>query len=581
MSTKRIESLFSPWLILLAAGLIILAALGTYHNSFGGPFILDDTDSIPKNPTIRQLFSIKEVLSPPTQGQAVQNRPIVNFSLAIDYWFGGLEVTSYHVSNLIMHVLAGLALFGVVRRTLRLPIMPEVLRGPSTGLALVIALIWTVHPLQTNAVTYVIQRTELLVGLFYLLTLYCVIRGDSSTRSVFWYAAAVISCVLGMGSKEVMVLAPLLIFLYDRVFLCNCVKEVFRRRWALYVGLGATWGLIIALHIVNPYVSQRALMGPLDYASRQFEAITTYLKLCFWPGPLILDYGPGKTPSFWQALPHAIFVIALLIATLVGVRYKPRIGFLGVWFFCLLAPSSSFVALNEWAAEKRMYLPLAAVVVAVVLGGYALLARRARLGRVLGYILVGAVVVVFGLLTIDRNYDYVSEISIWDLTIHQVPDNHRAYANRGFAYSAQGDYDLAIRDYDKALELNPSYAYAYNNRGLAYGRTGKFDLAIRDFDQAVALHPELAEAHNNRGMAYKSKGSYNRAIRDFGIAIELNPRYAEAYYNQGLAYSSKGERDKAILEFERALQVAQANSDQKLARYIKSNLELYKAKHLH
>ena len=554
MSAKTSEISFSRWRGLVAAGIIIIAALGAYHNSFSGPFILDDNRSIVENQTIRQLFSIKQVLLPPVG--AVQRRPIVNLSLALNYRLGGLEVTGYHVFNLITHILVALTLFGVVRRTLRQPVIPEVLRGPSTGLALVIALIWTVHPLGSNAVTYIIQRTELLVALFYLLTLYCVIRGNSSRRSVFWYVVAVMTCLVGMGSKEVMISAPFMIFLYDRLFLSRSFKEVIRQRGLLYLGLVATCGLVIAF---LPH-GKGSTFGLPDYAPKQFAAITTYLKLCFWPAPLILDYGMGKTPSFWQALPYAIFVIALLIATLVGVRYKPRLGFLGIWFFCLLAPSSSFVGLNEWAAEKRMYLPLAAVVVAVVLGGYIVLARRAKLGRVLGYILAGAVVVVFGLLTFDRNYDYASEFSIWDATVIACPDNHRAYNNRGMAHRNNGNYDLAIQDFDQAIALRPAYAQAYNSRGFVYSYRANYDLAISDLNKAIELEPGYAEAYNNRGISYGRKGELDRAIGDFNMAIKLNSRDARAYSNRGLAYLAKGDYKRAIRDFDQAIAINPASA---------------------
>ncbi|MCK4851206.1 MAG: hypothetical protein KAT11_07640, partial [Phycisphaerae bacterium] len=426
MSAKSIETSFSRWRGLLAVGIIVAAGLLAYHNSFGGPFIFDDRDSIPENPTIRQLWNIRAVLSPPAQGQAVQRRPIVNLSLAINYAISGLHVRGYHVFNTGAHVLAALTLFGVLRRTLRSSIATQDVERTSFNLSLVIALIWVVHPIHTDAVTYIIQRTEVLAGLFYLLTLYFVIRASSSSGAISWYIAAVIACLLGMGSKESMISAPLLVLLYDRVFLSSSFKEVFRRRWALYLGLAATWGLVV---VYIPHGSEGAAVfgrgsASIHYASTQFEAISNYLRLCFWPTPLILDYGIYKPTSFWRALPYAIFITSLLAGTVVALRRRPWLGFLGVWFFAILAPSSSFVPVFAQAsAEKRMYLPLAAVVVAVVLCGYALGAgllgrlaisdrRRASLGRALGYILAGAVVVILGLLTFTRNSDYASEFSI-------------------------------------------------------------------------------------------------------------------------------------------------------------------------
>ena len=562
----QVETSFARWPLLAAAGIIIVAGLLAYHNSFSGPFIFDDANSIQDNPTIRRLWPIWNALSPPAEGQAVQRRPIVNLSLAINYRLGGLDVTGYHIFNLGVHILAALTLFAVVRRTLRLAVVSERLRGSSTALALAIALIWTVHPLLTDAVTYIIQRTELLAGLFYLLTLYCVIRG-SSARSILWYVTAVITCTLGMGSKEPMVSAPLVILLYDRLFLCSSFKEVFRRRWFLYVALAATWGLVVAL---IPQGSEGAAVlgqgsASLDYASTQFETISNYLRLCFWPEPLILDYGIYKPTSFWEALPYAILVIVLLIGTVLSFRRRPWIGFLGVWFFAILAPSSSFVpVMAQSSAEKRMYLPLAAVITMVVLCGHAfgkrLLARMldegkgpAALGRAPGYVLsgvvVGLVVVGLGMLTVKRNNDYRSELSIWQDTTLKRPNNPRAYNQRGDAYRRTGDFEQAIRDFNEALKLDPSNSRTYNHRGVAYAAKGDYDRGIQDLNTSIELNPEVADPYNNRGNMYRLKGDYEQGIRDFDQAINLNPSHDLYYFNRGLAYRDKGNLGQAIGDF--------------------------------
>ncbi len=567
--------------ILAAAVLIIAAGLLAYHNSLGGPFIFDDIESIPENPTIQH---IGDALFGPNDGQAVQRRPVVNVSLAINYWLGGLEPGGYHIFNLIVHILTGLLLFGIVRRTLTLIVKS------STSVALAIALIWVVHPLTTDAVTYVIQRTELLAGLFYLLCLYCGIRSVNSERKIWWYAAATLSCALGMGSKEVVVSAPVIVLLYDRIFLGGSFKKVFQQRWLLYVGLASCW-LIMAGLIPHgqegTVIFGRGAMS-LAYAATQFKSISTYLGLCFWPSPLVLDYGYFVSTTFEQILPYAILIIALLAATAWSLRYRPRIGFLGLCFFSILAPSSSFVPLlRQMTAEKRMYLPLAAVIVLVVIciysvGKYVLSRlvnsndRRKTLGTIMGWALVGIVVVVLGKVTIERNWDYRSEFSIWDDTVSKKPDNYRAYVSRGVAHFNKGREELAIGDFEQAIKWNPNYFLAYNSRGFAYESMGKYELAIADFTKTIELKPSFTPAHANRGLAYSKMGKQELAIQDFSRAIELNPRHILAYNNRGLAYRSKGEHELAILDFEKAFQLAQSSVNKKLAKEIQGNLELSK-----
>ena len=610
--------------ILAAVVVIIAAGLWAYHNSFSGPFIFDDAGSIAKNPNIRQLWPIWEVFQ--TQaGETAAGRPVLSLSLALNYQVSGLEVWSYHAVNLAIHILAALTLFGLIRRTLLCEKLRARFGQASFSLALICALIWMLHPLQTGSVTYIVQRAESLMGLFYLLSLYCAIRGFSSTKRPRWYIFAILACALGMGTKEVVATAPFVVWLYDRIFVSRSFKEALTRRWGLYGGLAGTWVIFGVLAFTSPRGESVSFafedLSWLEYAMTQCQVIVGYyLKLSFWPYPLVLDYGWPIVRSFGQIVPHALVLVTLLVGTVVALRYWPSWGFLGVWFFVILAPSSSFVIIiSEVAAEHRMYLPLAAVVVAVVLGGYVILARwsisgtqRAGLSQNLGYILAGGVIVTLGLLTIKRNYDYASEFSIWDATVIACPDNPRAYNNRGRTYWVNGEHELAIRDFDaaiklnssfagayynrgitylskgepdraihsldKAIELNPADAQAYNDRGLAYSSKGKLDRGIDDFNRSIDLDPGSAEAHNNRGFIYGLKSQYERATRDFNKALELDPSYASAYNNRGRAYWSKGEYARATRDFEKAIQLALANGNQKFAKHIQSNMKLYKAK---
>ena len=363
-----------PWWVALAApGLIVLATIGAYYNSFGGVFVFDDATSIAENPTIQHLWPIWEVLSPPGKGVTVQGRPVINFSLAVNYALGGLSVWGYHALNLAVHILAGLALFGLVRRTLLLPGLKGRFQSSATALALAVALIWTLHPLQTESVTYIIQRAESIMGLFYLLTFYCAVRGFTSARRRWWYAAAVAACALGMGSKEVMVSAPLMVLVYDRLFVADSFRSLFRRRWGFYVALAATWGILALLVISAGNRSNTAgfglRMSCWDYAQTQFGYIIRYLRLCFWPRPLVFDYGNDIVGDPSGIIPYAVAVGVLVAGTAVGLYFRSWLGFLGAWFFAILAPSSSVIPIaTEVAAEHRMYLPLAAVVALVVVG---------------------------------------------------------------------------------------------------------------------------------------------------------------------------------------------------------------------
>ncbi len=359
--------------------LVIAAGVWAYHNSFRAPFIFDDTAAISGNPHIRHLWPIRDAMSAPL-ASAVSGRPVVCLTLALNYAVGGWNVWGYHALNLTVHLLSALALFGILRRTFEGATLRDRFGGAAGWLAAAITLIWEVHPLQTESVTYVVQRTELLMGLFLLLTLYCTLRCSQSPHASVWCLAAIVSCALGMGSKEVMVAAPLIVLLYDRVFLAPSFRELWRRRAVLYVGLAATWLILAVLVATTPRANTGfgiESLTPWDYLKTEAGVIVYYLRLCFWPHPLVIDYFDWPiTLSLKDGLVPGVVVVGLLGATAWTFRRQPPLGFLGAWFFLILGPTSSFLpSLGEAAAERRMYLPLAAVVTMVVVGAF-LLGKR-------------------------------------------------------------------------------------------------------------------------------------------------------------------------------------------------------------
>jgi len=287
------------------------------------------------------------------------------------------------VANLVIHASAALLMFGIVRRTLQGARLLDRFGTQANGLAAAVAVCWAVHPLQTESVTYIIQRTESMMGLFLLLTLYCVIRGQDSPRRLQWYATAVVCCALGMGTKETMVIAPIIVLLYDRIFLADSWAELWKKRSVLYAGLAATWLVLISLVIVNNARGGGLMGSPAvswwRYATNQFGAIAHYLRLTFWPETLCLDYGwqVSPLPRSWKAI-GVVLIAGLAAATGWALANVPPLGFLGAWFFITLAPTSSVVPIQDMVAERRMYLPLAAVVTLAVIAAWNGLSRLSR-----------------------------------------------------------------------------------------------------------------------------------------------------------------------------------------------------------
>ncbi len=303
-------------------------------------------------------------------------------------------------------------------------------------LATVAASLWVIHPLASEPVVYTLQRTELLASLFYLLTLWCAIRSWATPRAGIWAAAAVAACALGMGSKEIMVSAPILVLLYDRTFVSDSFAAAFKRHRVLYVGLAVTWIIMVGLYGSAPRGRSVSLshadLTPLDYLRTQAEAILLYLRRCFCPYPLSIVYDWPVVRSWSTAAPFGLAVLMLLAGTGWAIYRRWALGVAGALFFMVLAPSSSFVPMvTEFVAERRMYLPLAAVVSTVVIGGYVLcdrvactLANRSRQYAMLG--LAGILMMLLTLTTARRVDDYRSEMSIWENALVQYPHSGRA-----------------------------------------------------------------------------------------------------------------------------------------------------------
>jgi len=539
----------AKWPMLAGGAVLAAAAAVAYGWTFSVPFIFDDDASIAGNPTIRHLGT---AFWPPAN-RTVTGRPFLNLSLAVNYAVSGTAVWSYHALNLAIHILAGLTLFGIVRRTLGPLKVPA-----GTAIAYFTALLWTLHPLQTEAVTYIAQRAESLMGLFYLLTLYCFIRGAGTDgpRQSAWFALSAVSCLLGMATKEVMASAPLIVLLYDRTFVAGSFREACRRRWKVHGALVATW-VVLAFLVLSAHgrgaAGGAAGVAWWRYALTQLPAIAHYLRLCFRPYPLVFDYGTALSTPSLRILPYALLVIGLAAATVWALVRRPAAGFLGASFFAILAPSSSVVPVaGETMADYRMYLPLIPVSVAVVLGIHRRLGRAA-----LAACLVLAV--GLGLATARRNRDYSSEQAIWNDTVAKRPGNYRARNNLGLLLSKiPGRLDDAIAQFGEALRLKPDSAEGHVNLGDALSKApGRLNDAIAQFEEARRLEPGLYGAYIGMGNAFSGMpGRLDDAIAQYGEALRLMPDSAEGHFNLGNALSrAPGRRNDAVAQYEEALRL--------------------------
>jgi len=578
--------------------LVLILAVGVvaYSNSLSGPFVLDDVPAIAENASIRDL-SLPSVLAP-VRGLPVSGRPLVNLSLAINYAVGDLDVRGYHVWNIAVHLLCALLLFGIVRQTLESPALRDRWGARSRDLAFASALLWMLHPLNTEAVDYLIQRTESMMAFFFLLTLYAAGRaGWGRSRRAGWEWTAVAGCALGMLCKESMVTAPVIVVLYDRVFIFDSWSEAFRRRRRLYAGLAASWVVLAAINWSAPRGNTAGFspdVTPVTYLLNQASLIVNYLRLSVWPRSLVVSYGVPLPIAVHDIIPQFGVVGLLMILTIVALVFRPALGFLGAWFFITLAPTSSVIPIaTEVGAERRMYLPLAAVVVFFVVCASAVLDRlKARPPVRVAILTACACLLLAG--TMIRNNEYSSALTL----AQTVLDRGRRDVGHfmfGTELLAAGRYDEAIPHLKDSLGGDPRAGYAL---GTAQFKAGKLDDAVVTLRAFVRDHPEFLEVVSARmivGRSLLAEGRHADAVDEFQGVLRMVPSYvdahggladaliagdrygeASAHYREflrahpqdfvaltklGIAQATLGRMDDAVDAFQRALAVNPQNED--------------------
>ena len=529
------------WLPAILLGAAALA----YSNSLGGPFLFDDNRAILDNLQIRQLWPLSVPLSPRAESP-VAARPVVNLSLAINYALGGFDVTGYHLWNIAIHLVCALLLFGVVRRTLMLPSLRGRFGAEAGPLALACSLIWVLHPLQTEVVDYVTQRSESMMSLCFLLTLYGSIRG--------WNTVAVLACAAGMACKESMVTAPIVVVLYDAVFVFGSLGKALRARRGLYLALAATWIVLAALIQTGPRANSVGFstgVGVWTYLLNQPAMIMRYLWLAFWPAALVLDYGMTRPVTVAQMWPYATVIVALLLAALAALVRRPKAGFLAVVFFILLAPTSSFVPIaTEVGAERRMYLALAAVIIGCVLLAHQTLQRvspaAVRTRWAVAALLMVCAMATFG--TMRRNAEYGSVLTMAEVTLARRPHG-RTHGFLGEELLAAGRRDEAIAQFRAGAGDYPLARFALGQELFIDRKPEEAIAQLRTFITEAPTLVEVPHAHELIGRALFQQGKLDEAEQEFRTILRLTPEYAAAHERLGDTLNNQGRLDEAAAEY--------------------------------
>lgn len=511
-----------------AATIFILAVAFAYGWSIDSPFIHEDKFFLLWNPLFGQTDQVGSFLFERT----IQPRPLVLASFYLNFLFSGFQVWSYHLVNMLLHAFAALTLFGIIRLSLRWPQLRVQYWDLRDCLSLACGLIWTLHPLQTQSVTHISQRSETMSGLFFFLTLYCAIlflQSKSMRSRNKWMLLSGVTLLLGVLCKEFVAVVVMLVFCYEYVF-CRLRRRSIRLYACYLPGILAA----IVLYFVYPNISEgiaAVKLGNMDYFMVQAEVVWQYIALAFWPDTLVFDYvRPMETIS--NAWPYLAGLVLLLGVVVWGVWKRKNWSVVLAGFILTLAPTSSFFPMPALIAEHRMYVPLSALVILTVFGMYHFGVRllritvagagtRPKIGVLLGRVLLVACCVLLLVLTVLRNFDYRSELGLWLDTIEKQSGNYRAYAWAGAILVDRGEPEKAVPYLEESLKIKPNSFNARLHMGRAMSMLDHSDESLRWFREALSLDPTNHRLCNHVGVVLYNLGNKAAAREVFSASKRL------------------------------------------------------------
>jgi Tfp pilus assembly protein PilF len=535
--------------------LIAVSAL-VFANSLRNGFVYDDHGLIERNETIRAWKSTFDGLT--------LYRPVRWITYALEYSVWGLNPVGFHLTNLLIHVACTLLVYLFASAFLR-----------SGTASLFAALLFALHPVHTEAVNNVANRPDLLATLFVLLA---VVLYAHRSRSVLYYIASLVAFILGLLSKEAVSLTfPLLIVAFDWYFdRSGSIRSFFRK----HLRYQAPYFAILVLNLIvasyNRMISERVteVSGHLEVSTatsgtsfaQMFgiasRAIASYVRLLILPVNMTAEYPfPDGAPLHAPAVFFSILLMIALVACIVwSYRRWHGASFGLLWVGLTLVPVANFIPLTpHFIAERYLYAPSVGycIVVAVLL--QQLYDRRfARIPpafqRYAALFCIAIVCVISSLMTIRRNTDWESDITLWSKTVKQQPSSMIAYNNLGYAYQRAGMLDSAARAYRNASIINPTYVMSrYNLAGILVKRE-RYDEALEQYIAIVRIDPTFVRAYYGMGSIYAWKEQPERAIEAFGEAVRRYPKYAKAHYRLGMLYRSRGSLDRGIEHLRKAVE---------------------------
>lgn len=559
------ERLKKAQISLIALSLLVIVTAAIYHNSLDTSFHFDDHYAIEENRNIKNLSDLRTIIT------FSSTRPLLFLTFALNHHFSGLNTWGYHLFNLLFHIFNGCLIYFIISITYKNFISPDRQTGKRGNIiALFSSLLFAVHPIQTEAVSYIISRSSVLSTFFYLLGIYLFIqfsgkRGEKVDRWLF-YLGSILCFILGMLTKEILITLPVILIIYDYCFISSANYREFLPRLTRY-------HLPFLLMILGFFIFRKFLVGTLGNPAdvrpvftnliTEGRVIVNYFRLLLFPVNLNPDPDFPIIRAGAEKLPFIISIAMIIFLLIISLRLysSNRSMFFGAsWFFITILPTSSIIPLRDVMAEHRLYLPSIGfflVFSVVINAGFEHCRGRLSFRRMENLFFLGLVALFsfYCLGTVRRNLVWKDEVSLWKDTVKKSPNKARPHNNFGLALKIEGLPQKAKTHYFRALKLYPDYADAHYNLGLIYYDEGEKDKALKEFKETIRIQADYAKAHYNSGIVLMEKKLLDEAIKEYRETIRIDPYFINAYNNLGLVYVRKGLLDQGIEQYRRGLRV--------------------------
>ncbi|MBN2374616.1 tetratricopeptide repeat protein [bacterium] len=570
----------------LVFSLIILTVIAIYGNALTTPFVFDDAGNIVANMRLRDMgnFLKPDIFSTP--------RAIVELTFAINYRLGGLKVPGYHIVNIIIHLINGILAYLLAlmlfMKTLKDMALPKI-----RAMALFAALIFVAHPLQTQAVTYIVQRFTSMAAMFYLLSILCYLKGrlfsvsnglsdvkKSGMTPFLFYLAASISGIFAILSKQNAASLPFMIILIEYIFIDRSWKGWKRKIpcflvillfWALFIlymtgALGGIQGILIKnegmavdfsslpdgriFGEISRVMREKEGLGRWNYLVTQFNVLVIYMRLLILPAGQSADYMYPFKKGFFDGLTPLVFLIlmSILLLGLRQIKRHPVISLSIFWFFLALSVESSFIPISDALVEHRLYLPMFGF---AVIASYLLFYIFSKT-RCMTAILASLIILSLCTATFLRNRVWAERTSLWADVLSKNPENYRAWNNLGNELANQGEHEKAIEMFKNAAGLRSDFPVTWSNWGNALVKMGFIDEALEKHKKALECDPYYIDGLYNYGVALIIKGKPEDAVRILKKTVAAKPGHADAWYNLGIAAEMTGRHNDAVEMFKKA-----------------------------